>query len=310
MASPAVYKMFPGFFKSKVMLCLFVAILGCLATAETARAADVSGQKIKELHDISYKHGAAVTDYEKERCKLDLYLPADATNCATLVWFHGGALSGGRKDDPFTVKISRSLAQGRVAVVSVNYRLSPTAKYPAYIEDAAAAFAWVRKNIATYGGDTTKVFVGGHSAGGYLTALVGLDARYLKVHGLSPDAIAGLIPVSGQMMTHYTIRAERGLPKSVVIADDGAPVYHAAKETPPWLVVFADKDMATRAEENVYFISVLKAVGNQRVKHLQIDGRDHGSVAGKIADAEDPARLAILAFIEEVSRGSAAKLSR
>ena len=226
------------------------------------------------------------------------------------MWFHGGALSGGRKDDPFTVKISRSLAQGRVAVVSVNYRLSPTAKYPAYIEDAAAAFAWVRKNIATYGGDTTKVFVGGHSAGGYLTALVGLDARYLKVHGLSPDAIAGLIPVSGQMMTHYTIRAERGLPKSVVIADDGAPVYHAAKETPPWLVVFADKDMATRAEENVYFISVLKAVGNQRVKHLQIDGRDHGSVAGKIADAEDPARLAILAFIEEVSRGSAAKLSR
>ncbi len=248
--------------------------------------------------NLAYKSGDALTDYEKERCKLDLYLPAAKTAFPTLVWFHGGGLTGGTKDDVFTTNIVRSLVQSGIAVAAANYRLSPKAKYPAYIEDAAAAFAWVRAHIATHGGDTNRVFVGGHSAGGYLTFMVGLDARYLRPHGLDTSVIAGLIPVSGQTLTHYTIREERGLAKSTLMADDAAPVYHARKDTPPMLVLFAEGDMAMRVEENQLLVAALKSSGNTRVTARLIPDRDHGSIAERIARLDDPVRAAIVEFMK------------
>lgn len=69
------------------------------------------------------------------------------------------------------------------AVVAVNYRLSPKAQNPAYTEDAAAAVAWAYKHIEEYGGSPRRVFVTGHSAGGYLTLMVGLDKSYLQNTG-------------------------------------------------------------------------------------------------------------------------------
>ena len=64
------------------------------------------------------------------------------------MWLHGGALKAGAKDGAETPKIARALADDGIAVASVNYRLSPKATYPAYVEDSAAAVAWVRAHIA------------------------------------------------------------------------------------------------------------------------------------------------------------------
>ena len=247
--------------------------------------------------NILYKTGAALSDYERERCVLDVYAPASRTGFPTLVWFHGGGLTGGSKDDGGTKKMARSLAQAGIGVVVPSYRLSPKAKYPAYIEDAAAAVAWTRAHIAEYGGDAGWLFIGGHSAGGYLTLMLGLDAHYLQDLGVAPSAIAGLIPVSGQTMTHYTVREERGLGKCTVTADTAAPVYFARKDTPPMLVLYADHDMPARAEENAYLVALLKWAGNKRVEGLQIADRTHGSIAGRIADEGDPARKAMLEFM-------------
>jgi len=74
----------------------------------------------------------------------------------------------------------------------VNYRLSPAAKAPEFIEDAAAAVAWTLKNIQNYGGSAERVFLSGHSAGAYLSLMVGLDKRWLGAHLLDPKTIAGL----------------------------------------------------------------------------------------------------------------------
>lgn len=253
---------------------------------------------VRVVANVAYKTGDALTDYEKSRCQLDLYLPATGRDLPALVWFHGGALTGGVKDDKFTSAIAGRLAGDGIAIAAVNYRLSPQATYPAYLEDAAASFAWVRAHAAEHGIDPAKVFVGGHSAGGYLAAMVGLDPRWLAPHGLKPDAIAGLIPISGQMMTHFTIRAERGIADTnKIIADEDAPINHLARETPPLLIIFADKDWPARREENLYFAAALRATGNQRVEHLQIDDRNHGSVAGKIVQPGDPAAEAIVRFI-------------
>lgn len=254
------------------------------------------------LTNVPYKTGGALTAYEQQRCVLDVYVPKNRPGFATLVWFHGGGLTMGSKDqvdrDVDTPAIARSLVRGGVAVVVPNYRLSPQAKFPAYVEDAAAAVAWTRAHIAELGGDANRLFIGGHSAGGYLALMLGMDAHYLEQFGLPLSTIAGVIPVSGQVMTHYTVRAERGLGKFTVTADAAAPVYFVRKNTPPMLVLYADHDMAARAEENAFLVALLRGTGNQRVAGKLIANRTHGSIAGKLAEDKDPARQAILEFIK------------
>jgi acetyl esterase/lipase len=265
-----------------------------LAFVHVTHAADEAG-----LTHIPYKTGDSLSSYEKQRCLLDVYLPKEGKDFATLVWFHGGGLTGGSKDADSTKKVALGLAQSGVAVVVPNYRLSPQAKYPAYIEDATAAVAWTLQNIAKHGGDTKRVFVGGHSAGAYLTLMVGMDAHYLAAFGLKPQNLAGLIPVSAQVMTHYTVRQEHGISKFSVTADEAAPVFYAdVKNLPPILVLCADKDMPARAEENVYLVALMKGAGNKRVTLQVIADRNHGSVGNNIANEGDPARMAILNFME------------
>lgn len=287
---------------AKILACLALALCFALRVGAAEAAA---ANAVKSSSDLAYKTGASLSDYEKERCKLDVYQPATGSNWPVLVWFHGGGLKGGEKEQD--KHLAQRLAESGLVVVTPNYRLSPSAKFPVYVEDAAAAVAWTRANIATRGGDTNKLFVGGHSAGGWLTLMVGLDERYLQSHGLRTSDLAGLIPVSGQTMTHYTVREERGIGQFTVTADEAAPVYFARAKTPPMLVLYADRDMAARAEENAYFVALMKGAGNSRVNGLLVQDRDHNSIAAKIADDGDPARVAILNFIRTQSEPAAPK---
>ncbi|MEM7235406.1 MAG: alpha/beta hydrolase, partial [Planctomycetota bacterium] len=97
-----------------------------------------------KILDVAYKSNPA-TDYERERCKLDLYLPQSERGFPTLLWFHGGSIQAGDKAGRIAVDVATRFAESGVAVASVNYRLSPRAKFPAYLEDAAASLAWVRR---------------------------------------------------------------------------------------------------------------------------------------------------------------------
>jgi len=249
--------------------------------------------------DLPYKTGENLSDYEKERCKLDLYLPTQVKNFPVIVWFHGGGITGGNKDGGDTPKVVHSWVQKGIAVASVNYRLSPKVKFPAYIEDGAAAVAWVQKNIASHGGDPKRVFIGGHSAGAYLSMMLGLDTKYLTAAGVEPASIAGLIPVSGQTMTHFTVREERGLPKDDVIADEAAPIHFVRKDVPPMLLLMGDKDWPARLEENQYFAALLKVKKHEQTTLIVVPDRTHGSIFGKLQDENDAGRAAILKFVED-----------
>lgn len=277
-------------------------ILLLLFATASLQAAAPTIDGLRVLADQDYKSGPALTDYERARCKLDVYLPATGKNFATLVWFHGGGLQKGDKagtpeDGVKTPFIASSLARAGIAVVVPNYRLSPQAKFPAYVQDAAAAVAWAQQHMAQHGADPAKLFVGGHSAGGYLAFMLGMDTSYLTAAGVKPGSIAGYIPVSGQTMTHYTVREERGLPRNSVTADAAAPVYFIRKDTPPMLVIYADRDMVARAEENAYFVAMMQGAGNKGVVGKMIADRNHGTIASKLADAADPGRAAVLEFI-------------
>ena len=115
--------------------------------------------------------------YIDSQCTLDIYYPKNSKNFATIVWFHGGGLTGGTKEIP------NALLEKGFAIIGVGYRLSPKVKAAACIEDAAAAIAWAFQHIENYGGRSDMIFLSGHSAGGYLTMMVGLDKKYLAKIG-------------------------------------------------------------------------------------------------------------------------------
>lgn len=287
-------------------LCLLASAI-FLFSVSTCLAEHPASDAITVLPDLAYKSGDKLASYEAERCKVDLYLPKERKGFPTLVWFHGGGLTGGGKTGENVVKIARSLAAAGLAVVVPNYRRSPKATFPAYIQDAAAAFAWTRSHIGDHGGDPARLFIGGHSAGAYLSLMLAMDTRYLGDLGIEPSAVAGFIPVSGQTMTHRTVREERGIGEFTIIADEAAPVHFARKDTPPILVLYADNDMPARAEENAYFVALMKSAGNVRTTGLMIRDRTHGSIAHKIAEGSDPAKEAILQFVQAAtgSKGQA-----
>jgi acetyl esterase/lipase len=214
---------------------------------------------------------ALADDYIRERCVLDLYLPAETKGFPTLVWFHGGGLTGGNKFIPEELK-----DQG-MAVVAVNYRLYPKIKAPVYIEDAAAAVAWLFNHIEEYGGDPELIFISGHSAGGYLASMVGLDPRWLKEHDINANRIAGLIPFSGHTITHFTVRAERGIEGTRPVVDDLAPLFHVRKDAPPLLLITGDREleMLGRYEENAYLMRMMKVVGHPDTRLYEMDGYGH-----------------------------------
>ena len=228
----------------------------------------------KTVKDISYIPAGETDGYRKERCKLDVYYTVGKKDFPTIVWFHGGGLEGGGKHVP-----EMFMNQG-FAVVAVNYRLSPKAQNPAYTEDAAAAVAWAYKHIEEYGGSPRRVFVTGHSAGGYLTLMVGLDKSYLQEYGVDADSIAAYLPISGQTVTHFTIRKERSLPEGIPVIDQYAPCNKARKDTPPFVLITGDRnlEMADRYEENALLASVLKNIGNKKVSLYELQGFDHGQV--------------------------------
>ncbi len=260
-------------------------------------AADATGVIVTA--DLAYKSDDALSAYEKTRCRLDVYAPAGAKNLPCVVWFHGGGLTGGDKKSARAG--GHALAADGVVLASVNYRLSPQAPYPAYLEDAAAAVAWMKQHAGEYGADPRRIYLAGHSAGGYLVALLGADERWLKAHALALRDLAGVVPLSGQMATHYTIREERGLAKNAILVDDAAPLNHTGKDTPPWLVLYAEKDMALRGDENRYFAAALLAAGHPQVEIREMKGYNHGGIGERLGEADDAVRKALVDFIAKTA---------
>jgi acetyl esterase/lipase len=236
----------------------------------TSGSAQTSYQTKK---DISYRNEP--DEYIRERCKLDIYYPEGAKGFATVVWFHGGGLTGGSKSIPDQLK------NCGMAVVAVNYRLLPKADLPACIDDAAAAVAWTFNEIEKYGGDAKKIFLSGHSAGGYLISMIGLDRKWLNAYNIDADAVCALIPFSGQSITHYAYRQTKGIKDTQPSVDEFAPMFHVRADAPPLIIVSGDREleMLGRYEENAYFRRMMKVAGHRETYLYELDGYDHGSMA-------------------------------
>lgn len=204
-----------------------------------------------KIHRGIYYGPEEATDYQCEKCQLDIYLPdCTAAKFPVLVYFHGGGITGGKRGGP-------NLTEHGVALVAPSYRLHPKAQCPDYLNDAADALVWTFHNIEKYGGDPKRIFVGGMSAGSYIASMITMDKSWLEKRGLDVDQIAGLLPISGHMITHFTVRKERGLSAQTGLADEFAPLYHIRKTPFPIFIQCGDNDYPSRQEENKLFVSMM-----------------------------------------------------
>jgi acetyl esterase/lipase len=150
----------------------------------------------------TYTLSADIAYGPEARDRLDVYQPHETAQrpaprggYPVVVFFFGGSWNTGERGDYRFV--GEALAsQGIVAVVA-DYRLYPQVRYPDFLIDSALAVAWAKREASHYGGDASRLFVMGHSSGGYNAAMVALDPRWLAAAGLTPSALAGWIGLAG-----------------------------------------------------------------------------------------------------------------
>lgn len=247
--------------KKSLILVLFVLFFTSVVKAQ-----------YQQVNDIPYTESSDA--YAQERCKLDVYYSTDLKDAPVVVWFHGGGIEGGNKH------IDPQLKNSGLVVVAANYRLLPKAHIDDILDDAAAAVAWTYKNIDKYGGSKRKIFVAGHSAGGYLLDLIGLDKRWLAKYGVDADSLAALVPFSGQCVTHYNIRKQQGIGPLQATIDQYAPLTYVRPDAPPVIIISGDRELELygRYEEQAYFWRMLKLVGHQDATLYEMQGYDHGAM--------------------------------
>ena len=241
----------------------FFTLALLLLCAVVASAADYKFER-----EIIYR---SVDEYSAQMCRLDVASIEGAQDLPVVVWFHGGGLTGGKKEIP------QQLLDGRCVVVGVGYRFSPKVSVSQIIDDAACAVAWVFANIERYGGSADKIYLSGHSAGGYLVSMLGLDASRLKRYGYDANALKGVIPFSGQAITHFEERRSRGIANTRPVVDSLSPLYHVRGDAAPFLMITGDREMEMlgRYEENAYMYRMLKLVGHKDVTLYEFDGYGH-----------------------------------
>jgi acetyl esterase/lipase len=306
-----------------VALAMTGAAQGLRAEEKGAAGRESAVQGVRIVRDVEYRQLAPGEDGQRGKNRLDLYLPNDRKDYAVLFFVHGGAWIHGDKDQ-FGLYSNLGLHWARqgVGVVVVNYRLSPAVKHPEHTRDVAQAFSWTHKHIADYGGRPDRIFVCGHSAGGHLVSLLAADEQYLKEVGLNPSAIHGVISLSGVYRVHE-LNELTGVPQgdngpaasgfrvprtpfSSVFGKDpevrrqASPLTHVREGLPPFLIIYAERDLPSLPEMAREFEAALRAKHDQ-VQLLAAKKRNHLTVLIYAVADGDAVGSAMRAFIDRYS---------
>lgn len=256
---------------------LLAALLGFLAAACSPLAilnAAVPGDTYS-LHE-----GIAFGTLARQR--LDVYAPSTgSTRPRPVVMFlYGGSWQGGeRKDFRF---VGEALASRGFVVVVPDYRVYPEARYPAFVQDAAAAFAWTRREIARFGGDPAHIVVMGHSAGAHIGAMLAYNQRFLREVGLAARDVHAFIGLAGP----YDFRPEEPA-ITAALSGEGDPALamvprYVERGAPPALLLQGEDDRRVSPVNQQRLEKRLRETGNS-VDARILPGLGHPGIIAKLA---------------------------
>jgi|MTBAKSStandDraft_1061840.scaffolds.fasta_scaffold14484_4 acetyl esterase/lipase len=248
---------------------------------------------------------------------LDIYVPEgsgiETSSVPVMIMIHGGGWRTGDKSNKnITVNKVPYFISNNWIFVSINYRLSPEVKHPAHVEDVAAAIAWVKENITSYGGDADRIFIMGHSAGAHLAALVSTDESYLARYGIGLDAIKGVVLLDG---AGYDIRAglesySRGIIVSLMYLNafglekeswyDASPINHVApgKSIPPFLIVYAGERIESEEISSDFALELQLSEVPVRLYHAK--DKNHAGVNIDLGLVQDDLTITVADFLNEL----------
>jgi acetyl esterase/lipase len=240
---------------------------------------------------------------ENPRQRLDVYSPPRARDGADrgarhrpiIVFWYGGSWERGRKEQYRFV--GAALAQAGYVAVLPDYRLYPEARFPAFMDDAAAALAWVVAHAAEFGGDPARIFLAGHSAGAQIAGLLAYDSARQRNAGLSPDTVKGFIGLSGP----YALDPDTEVLRTIFAApygfDDWQPVRKVTASSPPALLVHGESDDVVRVAHTRAMADALEAAGVPVTLRIYA-GRGHADTVAPFAKLA-PRKLPVL---EEIGK--------
>jgi acetyl esterase/lipase len=280
-------------------LLAFIAVMAFgVVPLPAAAVADV-------YRDVPY---ASVPRVDPESLSLDIYAPDGAKNAPVLIMVHGGGWTKGDKTNAVGTSHAPYFNGQGFIYVSINYRLAPEYPFPDFIQDTAAAIAFVHREIVRYGGDRDRIFLMGHSAGAHISALVSVDGPYLAARGLTPAVIKGTVLLDGAAYDIPDLArfGGRRLPRlyRVPFGDDRAgwvtasPTLQvkAATPTPPMLIFHVDRRGAPEASNSL--ANALRTAGHEATV-VRAQDRTHKTMNRSLGAPGDVYAPMIAAFVRE-----------
>jgi acetyl esterase/lipase len=217
------------------------------------------------------------------RQRLDVYTPtapSPAAGWPVVVFFYGGSWNTGERGDYRFV--GAALAERGIVAILADYRLYPEVRYPEFLRDAALALAWGLDNGKRRGGDGRRVFVMGHSAGGYNAAMLALDPRWLAPTGHSAkDELAGWIGLAGP---YEFLPLGPGLSRPVFFHPDypaaAQPIEHVMAGAPPAFLAAPANDGVVNPERSTRALAARLRAAGVPVELRMYDGISHALLVG------------------------------
>lgn len=242
-------------FRPLTALLIVFALSGCSSSMTFFQRALIWGTDFTVSRDIAYGPEARQT--------LDIYTPRRGAPRATVLFLYGGSWTSGAK--ALYRFMGQALTGRGYQVVVADYRLSPGVAYPAFVEDTAQAFAWVKRNIAAHGGDPSRVMLMGHSAGAYNVTMIAIDPRWLAPHGLTPADAMGVLALAGPL-SFNPLKSDSTRPifESALDIEAARPIKLAATGAagaPPFLLMHGDADTTVGDHNSKNFADAVNAGG-------------------------------------------------
>lgn len=239
---------------------LLVILLALVAAPVAAQVTIFSPFNIADAMDKEVRKTADIPFADGQRMKLDVYQPANQAGLAPVIMFiYGGAWRAG---DRFEYEFAgRAFAAAGYVTVIADYRMYPEVKYPEFLEDNARAARWIQDNIKTYGGDTSRFFLVGHSAGAYNSVMLALDRSFLRDFGVTMPvlAVAGISgPYNFYPFEYDQVRETFG---DAPNPEGTQPVNLITADAPPMLLVSGTSDPIVRMQNSTVLAERLRAQG-------------------------------------------------